>query len=61
MRSQLAEHGLVAAEGRRGFGQLAALLAAGDARVPAALVQAMRRLATIPCGSSYLCPRATCP
>jgi transposase len=44
VRSQLAEHGLVAAQGRRGFAQLAALLAAGDARIPAALVPVLRLL-----------------
>jgi transposase len=44
VRSQLAEHGLVAAQGRRGFAQLAALLAAGDERIPAALVPVLRLL-----------------
>jgi transposase len=44
VRSQLAEHGLVAAQGRRGFAQLAALLADGDARIPAALVPVLRLL-----------------
>ena len=44
VRSQLAEHGLVAAQGRRGFAQLAALPEAGDARIPAALVPVLRLL-----------------
>ena len=44
VRSQLAEHGLVAAQGRRGFAQLAALVDAGDARLPAALLPVLRLL-----------------
>jgi transposase len=44
LRSQLAEHGLVAARGRRGFAQRAALLAAGDERLPAALLPVLRLL-----------------
>jgi transposase len=44
VRGQLAEHGLVAAQGRRGFAQLAELVAVGDARIPAALVPVLRLL-----------------
>src|SRR5919106_1992769 len=44
VRGQLAEHGLVAAQGRRGFAQLAELVAAGDVRIPATLVPVLRLL-----------------
>jgi transposase len=44
VRSQLAEHGVVAARGRRGFAQLAELLAAGDERLPGALLPVLRLL-----------------
>jgi transposase len=44
VRGQLAAHGLVAAQGRRGFAELAALLAAGDDRLPAALLPVLRLL-----------------
>jgi transposase len=44
VRSQLAEFGLVAAQGRRGFVALAAAVAAGTAAVPALLLTALRLL-----------------
>lgn len=44
VRGQLAEYGLVAAQGRRGFAELAALVAAGDAGIPGALVPVLRLL-----------------
>jgi transposase len=44
VRSQCAEFGIVAAPGRRGFAELAALLAAEDERLPAALVPVLRLL-----------------
>lgn len=44
VRSQLAELGIIAAAGRRGFAELRALLAAEDARIPAVLSVAMRLL-----------------
>jgi transposase len=44
VRSQLAELGIIAAQGRRGFAELTALLEAGDARIPPTLVLALRLL-----------------
>lgn len=44
VRSQLAEFGLIAAPGRHGFATLAGLVAAGEAAVPPALVEALRML-----------------
>ncbi|MGH6823527.1 MAG: IS110 family transposase, partial [Methylocella sp.] len=44
VRSQLAEQGIVAAQGRRGFAELTALLVSGDARVPEVLLEALRML-----------------
>lgn len=44
VRSQCAEFGIVAAQGRRGFAELAALLAAEDERLPAALLPVLRLL-----------------
>lgn len=44
VRSQLAELGIIAAQGRRGFIALAQLVAAGDARLPPALLAALRML-----------------
>ena len=44
VRSQLAEFGIVAAQGRRGFAELAAMLEAGDATVPPVLSVALRAL-----------------
>lgn len=44
VRSQLAEFGLVAAQGRRGFATLAALIAAGDAAIPPLLREALSML-----------------
>jgi transposase len=44
VRSQFAEFGHVAAQGRRGFAQLTALLDAEDAPIPAVLVLALRAL-----------------
>jgi transposase len=44
VRSQLAELGIVAAQGRRGFAELTALFEAGDARIPPILVLALRLL-----------------
>jgi transposase len=44
VRSQLAEFGIVAAQGQRGFAALKSMLDAGDAPVPAVLVTAMRAL-----------------
>jgi transposase len=44
IRSQLAEFGIVAAQGRRGFAALAALIEAGDARIPALLLPALQML-----------------
>ena len=47
-RGLLAEHGLVAAQGRQGFAELAALVVEGDPRIPAqlrlALAQLLRQL-----------------
>jgi len=44
VRSQLAEFGLVAAQGRRGFAALAAALAGDAAGIPALLVETLRLL-----------------
>ena len=44
VRSQCAEFGVIAAQGRRGFAELAAMLAGGDAPVPAVLLPALRAL-----------------
>jgi transposase len=38
VRSQLAEFGIIAAPGRRGFAELSQLIVAGDARIPALLL-----------------------
>jgi transposase len=44
LRSQLAEFGIIAAPGGRGFAELSALIAAGDAAIPALLRPALRAL-----------------
>jgi transposase len=44
IRSQLAEFGIAAAQGRRGFTELTALLRSGDARVPSVLLAALQML-----------------
>jgi len=44
VRSQLAELGIVAAQGRRGFNDLVALIAPGDDDVPPVLLSALRLL-----------------
>jgi transposase len=44
IRSQLAELGMVAAQGRRGFAELSGLIEASDARIPAVLLVALRML-----------------
>jgi transposase len=44
IRSQLAELGIIAAAGRRGFAELAGLIEAADARLPAVLLVALRAL-----------------
>ena len=44
LRSQLAEFGIIAAPGGRGFAELSALVAAGDAAIPALLRPALRAL-----------------
>jgi len=44
VRGQLAEFGIVAAQGRRGFAELATLLAAGDERIPPMLHEALAAL-----------------
>jgi transposase len=44
VRSQLAEFGIVAAQGRRGFAELAATVAAGTAAVPELLLPVLRLL-----------------
>lgn len=44
IRAQLAELGIVAAQGRRGFAELASLIEAGDARIPAMLLTTLRML-----------------
>ena len=42
VRSQLAELGIIAAQGRRGFAELAQLVAADDERIPALLLSVLR-------------------
>jgi transposase len=44
VRGQLAEFGVVAAQGKRGFAELAALIAAGDERIPVMSCEALRAL-----------------
>jgi transposase len=44
VRSQLAEFGIIAAQGRRGFAQLSELVAAGDERIPELLLPVLRLL-----------------
>lgn len=44
VRSQLAELGIIAPQGRRGFSELAQLVGTGDGRIPAPLVAALRML-----------------
>jgi transposase len=44
VRSQLAEFGIIAAQGRRGFAELAAVVVAGDATLPALLREALHFL-----------------
>jgi transposase len=44
VRSQLAELGIIAAPGRRGFAQLSALVAAGDPALPELLIPVLRTL-----------------
>jgi len=44
VRSQLAELGIIAAQGRRGFAALTTLVAAGDAAIPAVMLTALRML-----------------
>jgi transposase len=44
VRGQLAELGLAAAQGSRGFAELTACLAAADARIPAPMLAALRAL-----------------
>ena len=44
VRSQLAEFGIIAAQGRRDFMALVQLVATGDARLPAVLIAALRML-----------------
>ena len=44
IRGQLAELGLIAAQGRRGFAELVGLIDEGDARIPAVLLMALRLL-----------------
>ncbi len=44
VRSQLAELGIIAAQGRRGFAQLSELVAAGDDRIPQVLLSVLRLL-----------------
>jgi transposase len=44
IRSQLAELGIVAAQGRRGFAELTGLIEAADARIPEVLLLALRTL-----------------
>jgi transposase len=41
VRSQLAEFGIIAAQGRRGFEQLAALVAAGEAELPSLALEVL--------------------
>jgi transposase len=59
-RSLLAEHGIIAAQGRQGFAELVALLAEGDPRVPpdlaaglAALAAQIDRLDDATCGLEH--------
>ena len=44
VRGLLAELGIVAAQGRRGFAELSALIAASDERIPPSLLGALRKL-----------------
>ena len=44
VRGQLAEFGVIAAQGRRGFAELAAATAAGTAMVPASVIEMLRLL-----------------
>jgi transposase len=44
IRAQLAELGLIAAQGLRGFADLTALIAAADARIPGAMLAGLRAL-----------------
>lgn len=44
VRSQLAEFGVIAAPGKRGFAELSQLIAAGDERLPALLLPVLRLL-----------------
>jgi len=44
VRSQLAEFGIIAAQGRRGFAELAQAVASGEAGVPAVLIEPLRLL-----------------
>ena len=44
VRSRLAEFGIIAAQGHRGFMALVQLVATGDARLPAVLIAALRML-----------------
>lgn len=44
VRSQLAELGLIAPQGRRGFNELTQLVSAGDSRIPPMLLAALRLL-----------------
>lgn len=44
IRSQLAEFGIVAAQGRRGFAELADLIEGGDARIPPVLLTVLQVL-----------------
>jgi transposase len=41
VRSQLAEFGIIAAQGRRGFAELSELVAAGDERIPEMLISVL--------------------
>jgi transposase len=44
VRSQLAEFGIIAVQGRRGFAELSARLESGDERLPALLAETLRSL-----------------
>lgn len=44
LRSQIAEHGIIAAKGRRGFAALIQLLDSGDARLPESLIAVLQVL-----------------
>ena len=59
IRGQLAELGLVAAQGRRGFVELAGLIEAGDARIPEVLLLALpgHALAAAPTATQSKCVR----